>query len=328
MGRAFASCVAFVFTLCAGMAWALPGTFAIDQVYTNADGTVQFIVVRDHGAHDCDAGENQWAGQSLISRGPAGPRTYVFTVNLPTCQTSGKRMLIATEAFAALGLVTPDYVIPDDFVQYPSGGLNFANVGDLSYTNLPNDGIHALDGSGATVVNLATNLAGASASVTAASFVATAIEYYHAQFGHYFVTATGDEIDKLDSGYFTGWARTGESFKVYVAAGSGLAPVCRFFTVAFPPTSSHFYAPRGLGCEGTLANADWQFEGDRFYAPLPDAAGMCPAGTVPIYRLYNNGQGGAPNHRFTISDTIRMQMLSRGYIAEGAGIGVGMCSPT
>jgi hypothetical protein len=319
--------MACVLALCANAACALPGTFMIDQVYSNADGTVQFVVIRDHGRNDCDAGENRWAGQRLISRGAAGPRTFVFPADLQTCHTSGRRMLVATQGFAALGLVPPDYVIPNGFIQYPAGGVNFASAGDISYTNLPTDGIHAIDGNGATVVNLATNLAGASASVTASSLVATAVEYYHAAFGHYFVTANADEIDKLDAGVFTGWARTGESFKVYVSGDGGGAAVCRFFTVAFPPTSSHFYAPRGLGCEGTLANADWQFEGDVFYAPLPDAIGVCPNGTLPVYRLYNNGQGGAPNHRFTTSDTTRLQMLGRGYIAEGAGIGVGMCSP-
>ena len=160
--------------------------------------------------------------------------------------------------------------------------------------------------------------------------VGTAIEYYHAVFGHYFVTAIPDEISKLDAGVFVGWARTGQTFNVYTTQGSvfkGLVAVCRFFTTAFPPTSSHFYAPRGLGCEDTFANADWQYEGDVFYTPLPDASGTCPSNAVPVYRLYNNGQGGAPNHRFTTSMDIRSQMLASGFIAEGAGIGVGMCSP-
>lgn len=154
-----------------------------------------------------------------------------------------------------------------------------------------------------------------------------AIEFFHAGFGHYFVSANPDEVAKLDAGVFTGWARTGEAFNVYTTADVGLASVCRFFTTAFPPTSSHFYAPRGLGCEGTMANEDWQFEGDVFYTPLPDVDGGCPVGAVPVYRLYNNGQGGAPNHRFTTSLTVRVQLLASGYIAEGAGVGVGMCSP-
>ncbi|MEO8507941.1 MAG: hypothetical protein ABI593_09945 [Betaproteobacteria bacterium] len=47
----------------------------------------------------------------------------------------------------------------------------------------------------------------------------------------------------------------------------------------------------------------------------------------PIYRLCNNGQGGAPNHRFATDPDTRERMLAAGYIAEGADIGVGMCSP-
>jgi hypothetical protein len=156
---------------------------------------------------------------------------------------------------------------------------------------------------------------------------ATAVEYFHAGYKHYFITANPVEVQKLDDGTFDGWARTGQSFNVAATGGAGLVSVCRFFTVAFPPSSSHFYAPRGLGCEGTQADAKWQFEDDVFYTALPDAKGICPAGNVPIYRLFNKLQGGAPNHRYTTSDTIRTQMLAEGYQAEGTGIGVGMCSP-
>lgn len=154
-----------------------------------------------------------------------------------------------------------------------------------------------------------------------------AVEFYHDAFKHYFVSTDPGEIAKLDNGTFKGWKRTGQSFNVYSAAAPGRAPVCRFFTVAFPPTSSHFYAPRGLGCEGTLTNTNWQYEGDVFFVPLPDGAGNCPAGSIPVYRLYNQGQGGAPNHRFTTSEATRQEMLAKGFLAEGAGIGVGFCSP-
>lgn len=69
----------------------------------------------------------------------------------------------------------------------------------------------------------------------------------------------------------------------------------------------------------------WAYEGDVFHVPLPDATGNCPAATVPVYRLYNNGRGGAPNHRFTTSDATRLEMLAQGFVAEG--VGVGFCSP-
>ena len=45
------------------------------------------------------------------------------------------------------------------------------------------------------------------------------------------------------------------------------------------------------------ANPNWQFEGEVFSIPRPDIAGNCAAGPTPVYRLYNDGQGGAPNHR-------------------------------
>ena len=118
-----------------------------------------------------------------------------------------------------------------------------------------------------------------------------AIEFYNAGFKHYFVSSNAAEIAKLDNGIFPGWARTGQSFNVYTIASSAATPVCRFFTVAFPPTSSHFYAPRGLGCEGTLTTDKWQYEGDVSKVPLPVANGNCPSGSIPVNRLYNDGQG-------------------------------------
>lgn len=158
---------------------------------------------------------------------------------------------------------------------------------------------------------------------------ALAVEYYNPGFGHYFITANAAEAANLDSGTPPGWQRTGQTFAVYASPGAGLVAVCRFFSgTSFGTKSSHFYAPRGLGCEALLpTNPVWAFEGDVFYTALPDATGACPEGQVPVYRLYNDGRGGAPNHRFTTSATVKLDMIGEGYVAEGAGPGVGMCSP-
>ncbi|MEO8345541.1 MAG: hypothetical protein ABI607_07590 [Betaproteobacteria bacterium] len=163
----------------------------------------------------------------------------------------------------------------------------------------------------------------------------TVVEYHHASFDHYFITSKADEIAILDSKVppFQEWSRTGLSFKAYANAGApgGSVGICRFFndSAAFAPKSSHFYAPHGLGCEDTIAAfPDWKLEdANLFNAMLPDAAGKCPAGTIPVYRLYNNGQGGAPNHRFVTSKAVQQTMLAQGYVAEPAGTGVGMCVP-
>jgi hypothetical protein len=45
------------------------------------------------------------------------------------------------------------------------------------------------------------------------------------------------------------------------------------------------------------------------------------------YRLYNNNEGGAPNHRFTTDLNVRAQMIAAGWTPEGFGVGVTFCSP-
>lgn len=153
------------------------------------------------------------------------------------------------------------------------------------------------------------------AFIASTPFVETsAIEYLHQPFGHYFMTAAPNEITLLDQGYFSGWTRTGQQWKVW-SAGGGLNDVCRFFTVAFAPKSSHFYTAYPQECSLVKINPDWQYEQIAFLVALP-VAGTCHVG-VPLFRLYNNGQSGAPNHRYTVSTAIRDQMVAQGFVYEG-----------
>lgn len=154
-----------------------------------------------------------------------------------------------------------------------------------------------------------------------------AIGYYHAQFDHYFFTANVDEIQKLDNGTFQGWARTGRIFGVWTEDIGGVAEVCRFFSTSFGLKSSHFYTPFPDECAIVKTNPNWQYEGIVAYLALPDGNGSCPTG-VPLYRLYNNGMGGAPNHRYTTSLAGRSDMIAAGWIPEGYGpVGVVGCVP-
>ena len=120
---------------------------------------------------------------------------------------------------------------------------------------------------------------------------AMAVEYYHAAFDHYFVTAIADEITKLDNGTFVGWTRTGKQFKVYVGSGNGLSGVCRFFSTAFDPRSSHFYTAAANECTVVKANKDWMFEDVVFYVPTPAVTGSCPIGTMPVLPPLQQRQG-------------------------------------
>jgi hypothetical protein len=113
--------------------------------------------------------------------------------------------------------------------------------------------------------------------------------------------------------------RTGQTFPVWTATGAGTSEVCRFFSATFAPKSSHFYTPYPRECASLRQGTTWTYEGTAFHLKLTNADGNCTAGTVPLYRLYNDGAGDAPNHRYTASRTVFEQMRARGWTAEGNG---------
>jgi mono/diheme cytochrome c family protein len=176
------------------------------------------------------------------------------------------------------------------------------------------------------VVDLAAYLA-VKFGVTPVPQTAAAIEYYHAAFDHFFVTTVADEIAKLDNGTFVGWQRTGLQFDVYKAPQQGTSAVCRFFSTAFAPKSSHFYTASPSECDAVKANPSWTFEGEVFYVVPPDDDGSCATGTIPVYRVYNDGMGAAPNHRLITDPALQSEMVTRGWVPEGQGVGVTMCVP-
>jgi len=151
-----------------------------------------------------------------------------------------------------------------------------------------------------------------------------AIEYYHAAYGHYFLTSDPEEIIALDARSGSGWARTGERFRVWLPDAGSLAPVCRFWSgQAFAPKSSHFYTPYREECDGLKAGGTWTIEREPFAVELPQGApgaGTCSTGSRPLHRVYNNGRTGAPNHRYTADAALLDQMIAQGWTFEGEAL--------
>src|SRR5262245_28935154 len=148
-----------LFLLCSQAALANFHTFVVDQVFTNSSGSIQFVVMREALSAN---GQEFWVGHSLTSSISA----YPFPTNLPSGNTAGRRVLVGTQSFAALGIVAPDYVVPDNFLAIDGGYVDFGGVSRLNYTQLPTDGVNALYANGNVAPNMATNFAGASQSVT------------------------------------------------------------------------------------------------------------------------------------------------------------------
>ncbi|HEX4943285.1 MAG TPA: hypothetical protein VFV55_02965 [Usitatibacteraceae bacterium] len=164
-----------------------------------------------------------------------------------------------------------------------------------------------------------------------------AVEYYNLTTNHYFITATASEARIIDDGGAgPGWVRTGRSFQAWLdpaKAPSTASEVCRFYSTG---ANSHFYTGDAAECaslksleaaERSSAQATgapilgWRYEGIGFRIEMP-ASGSCPAGTLAISRVYNNGftSGEGSNHRFVDDSQLRDLMVDRSWVAEGVAI--------
>src|SRR4029078_5916767 len=114
-----------------GAAWvdAAFHLFRIDQVYSNADGSIQYVVMRESTGSNL---ENFWSTGASLRATPTGgtPQTIEFTSGHPSTNTASRSVLIATPGFAALHLVTPDFTMPAQFIPRTGGTLNYASVYD------------------------------------------------------------------------------------------------------------------------------------------------------------------------------------------------------
>ena len=154
-----------------------------------------------------------------------------------------------------------------------------------------------------------------------------AFEYFNSALGEYFLTTDPGEVATLDTSIIGGWTRTSQSFTVYPDASSGGVPVCRFFSTAVSK-SSHLYTADANQCAAAKADPNWQYEGIAFYIAVPDSAGNCRPGTVPVYGLHNGSAGAGSSHRYVTNANVRSHMTASGWVSEGSGtLGVVMCAP-
>jgi len=178
----------------------------------------------------------------------------------------------------------------------------------------------------------ATHGRGAFLTLTDGSGPVDVVEFYDAQLDHYFMTASPSDINILDSGVISGWARTGQTFQGFLtqaSGGLGVNPVCRFY---IPPEhgNSHFFSVLASDCAALVAAAADpthypDFSGyveestTAFFIAVPDAAGNCPIGKMPVFRLWN--QRVDSNHRYTTDVRTVEDMQARNYVLEGSAPG-------
>ena len=142
------------------VAFAAPNAFAgahswdIVEIFSNADGSIQFIELMETNGFEF---ETNLSGLQVTSQSTGN--AYTFPGNL-TPPTNAKHLLLATADFAALpGAPTPDYIIIDGFFNPNGDTLRYHNYDTFGFGHdeLPIDCINSLYGDGSTGVNTPEN---------------------------------------------------------------------------------------------------------------------------------------------------------------------------
>ena len=136
----------------------------MSELYSNADGSVQFLELTA-----LTSDQEFIAGHTLRSTPTGGAtQTFTFPSNLPG-NSAGRRMLVATQGFAALNIVAPDFTVPNGFFAQGGGTLNFGEFADVwNHAATPTGGL-SLNRNGSTSTNSPMNFAGATGTVPAST---------------------------------------------------------------------------------------------------------------------------------------------------------------
>ncbi len=155
------------------------------------------------------------------------------------------------------------------------------------------------------------------------------VELYDATLDHYMLRTDPSEIAAFEAS--GRWSRTGHVFYAYADPSAAPAPVsgvCRFYAGAESLIDSYFYTADPAECSYVAGNASavWTLETTAaFWIEVPDAAGMCRPGTLPVYRFFNNRRDASQRH--TVDLSVRRAMVNRAWVPDGPGVkGAALCS--
>ncbi|MHC4993117.1 MAG: hypothetical protein ACYTGC_19260 [Planctomycetota bacterium] len=143
--------------------WAGSHLWRFNEVFSNADGTIQFIELKESLGSST---EHALAGKWIKSVGLGNQ--YDFDKNI-TEDTANRHLLLATPAFAALpGAPTPDHLLPPEaFFDITGDTLEYWMYGMATWTfgPVPTNGVDSLGGDDTIATNSPTNFAGETGSV-------------------------------------------------------------------------------------------------------------------------------------------------------------------
>ena len=130
--------------------------WTISEIYSNGDGSVQYIELST-----ASAGQQFLSGHAIQTHNPNNSlrSTFNFAGDLPG-DSAGKTFLIATAGFAAVAGVAPDYTVAAAFMNPLGGSVDFAGVDGITYGAFSTDLTKATQKDGTFATATPKNFAG------------------------------------------------------------------------------------------------------------------------------------------------------------------------
>jgi mono/diheme cytochrome c family protein len=155
-------------TMMLGLSGVMPALAADDwkvtEIFSNTNGAEQYIKLSTTSDN-----QHNLAGRVLRSYDAAGAlvQSYTFPANLDNTQTANKSILVGTVPFSATTQLHVDYRIPENFIPTEGGEIRLDGIDSFKYlrTQLPRNGLQALNRSAAAVTASPVNLAGLTTSI-------------------------------------------------------------------------------------------------------------------------------------------------------------------
>jgi hypothetical protein len=145
-------------------------TWDVWEVFSNADGTVQFVTIKETNGGTAETGVG---GHTMISH----PSNHSQSMHSVVGNTAFTFYLLGTAAYAALpGAPAPDTIMPANFIAATDTSMEYSFTDTATWTlgTLPTDGIHSLrravtNGPLVVSTNAPQNFAGATGSIDASA---------------------------------------------------------------------------------------------------------------------------------------------------------------
>ena len=104
--------------------------WVFDQIYSDASGTVQYVQFST-----TSAGQELMTLTSLQATLGMATNSFPFPSDLPITagSTTNKKFIVATQGFVNLGILAPDYVVPNGFLFKPSGTITLVGADTVTY---------------------------------------------------------------------------------------------------------------------------------------------------------------------------------------------------